>query len=168
VNKLLWGIGFVVLFTGAYLQETGGKVERLPAAVQPYGRRVQAVFAPCVNSLSETLAPLTKKMNLERITRAKREEQCARAMPENSVPREEATLVITYADGPDLLRKLKSVPTGSRIDLRRVRSKETLGSCGTPKCGLVVAAAYEKRMGMKSGELERSINAELQRIQRTH
>ena len=167
MNKLLWGIGFVVLFTGAYLQETGGKVERMPAAVQPYARRVQAVFAPCVSSLSETLAPLARKLNLARKTRAPLEEQCVQSMPENSAPREEATLVITYADGPDLFRKLKCVPTGSRIDLRRVRSKEALGSCGTPKCGLVVAAAYEKRMGMKSGDLERSINAELQRIQRT-
>lgn len=167
MNRFLWGLVLVVLFAGAYLQETGGKVERLPAAVQPYARRVQAVFEPCVTSLSETLAPLAKKLNLKRKTSATCEEQCAQAVPENSAPREEATLVITYADGPDLLRKLKSVPTGSRIDLRRVRSKEALGSCGTPKCGLLVAAAYEKRMGMKSGELERSINAELQRIQRT-
>jgi hypothetical protein len=157
----------VGLFTGAYVQETGGKVERLPAAVQPCARRVQAVFAPCASRLSETLAPLTRKMNLERIARSKREEQCAQAVPENCAPREEATLAITYADGPELYRKLKSVPTGSKIDLRRVQPREATGSCGTPTCGLVISAAYERRMGMKSGDLERSINAELQRIQRT-
>ncbi len=167
MNRLLWGLVLVALFAGAYLQETGGKVERLPSAVQPYARSVQAVFAPCVSSLSEALAPLARKMNLERITRAKREEPCVQAVPENCAPREEATLAITYADGPELYRKLKSVPTGSKIDLRRVQPREAAGSCGTPTCGLVVSAAYERRMGMKSGDLERSINVELQRIQRT-
>jgi hypothetical protein len=157
----------VALFTGAYLQETGGKVERLPAAVQPYARRVQAVFAPCVSSLSEALAPLAKKLNLERKKSVTLEEQCSQAVPENSAPREEVTLDITYADGPELYRKLKGVPTGSKIGLRQVQPRAAPGSCGTPKCGLVVSAAYEKRMGMKSGELERSINAELQRIQRS-
>ena len=166
MNRLLWGIVLAALFTGAYIQETGGKVESLPAAVQPYARLVHAAVEPCAARLSEALAPLAKRLRLERKASVTPDEQCVQEVPQSSAPREEATLVITYADGPDLLRKLKSVPSGSAIDLRQVQPREATGSCGTPKCGLMVAAAYERRMGMKSGELERSINAELKRIQR--
>lgn len=164
MKRALLILAGLALVLGAYVQETGGKVESLPVAVQPYARRMHEACEPAIKAVLEKIALLTDKLTPSRRWNSDAVKRCetGRAPSPNT---KESTRVIAYADGQDLLRQLRGVPAGTKIDFRSLETKSAPVSTGISCSDKAAKAAYMERKDKEMNELNRDIKAEMDRIQ---
>ena len=164
MKRVFWTIVFAALIVGAYLQETGGRVESLPAAIQPYARPVHAFCAPGFRYVSSKLAPLLSKLKPSWI--ASFQSATRKVSRGTKEVLHDDALVINYTDGPDLLSRLKYVPAGQRIELHCTEPGGKTIDTGIKCWDTAAKAAYMKRKEKELSELNQAIEAEMKRIQR--
>lgn len=146
------------LLVGIVIQETHGKVERLPAALQPFARSVQAAVAPAASRMEAALAPLRKLLP----------RSAPAPTPKNPAPRASPKLepvIITYEEAEDLLDQLRTIPAGQPVSLQQVPPKERkinpVNICQQPPD---VQKAYFENFYREQQQLREAIQAELDRI----
>jgi len=161
IIKLLLIFGLIF---GAYVQEVGSHVERLPVAVQPYARPVHAVVEPRLRVAQSQLVSVMRKLgfNAKTVGAVARSDGAGKAEPlrdENDVR------VIAYSDGDDLLRQLKYMPTGQKVILRSMEPKERPIPADAPPCwDKARCEAYMKKKNAECDELNRGLDTEFARV----
>jgi hypothetical protein len=164
MRRALWVIAGLALVLGAYIQETGGKVESLPAVVQPYARRLHAACEPARRAVGAKLASVTRTLMPARKWDSDEAQQGV-SVRAGGPSVKESVRVIAYTDGQDMLRQLRGVPAGTRIDFRALESHAAPVNTGISCCDKAAIAAYMERKNKEMDELNRDIEAELNRIQ---
>jgi hypothetical protein len=149
----------IALVLGVFIQEFDGDVGRLPAALQPGARRVEAACTAVAQRVRAAAQPLAAWLGVGR-GHAPRAAAVQKAEAVRKPAPPAPLIVIDYRDDKDLLGQLKCVSPGQRLKFRRVSpgslSREPQTRCESGRCSLT--ETREQR------EMRVSINAELARI----
>lgn len=121
------------LIVGIVIQETYGRVKRLPAVLQPFARRVQAAVAPAATRMEAALAPL-KKLSVGNAP-AETPKNQAQGSARPAAPKLEV-MEVTYEESEDLLAQFRTNPPAnpSRCGTYRPRSGRSTPSTSAGCC----------------------------------